>query len=523
MHPARICYTTPAPDCERRKTMTKPKITFDGQTFDFEPGDTIMRAAERAGIDQEIPRFCYHPGLPVAGTCRMCTVEVEKAPKLMTACSTPASDGMVVHTQSERVRKSRAGVMEFLLLNHPLDCPVCDQAGECSLQNYNYEYGPGSSRFQEEKRVWEEATTKKLSERLTLNMNRCIHCERCVRFTEDVTKTHELLMENRGWKKELVTADQLGMFNEYQGNIADICPVGAITFNDFRFQKRVWFLKAKPSLCDGCARGCSIFADEEKNITYRYRARRNDQVNGHWICDEGRVSFHTYTDPQRIVQPLLRGAGREELSATSWETLVPWLLQQLSNAKRTLLLIGTDASSEEAATLLQTLPAFARGEVVVRSWNGTGEGVQRSSDDAPLDSILRRRDRTPNTRGLEALGLEAYQPGKDGSFDLAIYFRSGRATVPAQALAAVEVAWGIWSRAESERFAAVLPGLSTLEKDGSYTNCEGLTQTFTAAVKAPGAAASVRKVIEGCRLIAKGAGASPAVSASAREVARDLV
>lgn len=505
--------------------MTKPKITFDGQTFEFEPGDTIMRAAERAGIDQEIPRFCYHPGLPVAGTCRMCTVEVEKAPKLMTACSTPATDGMVVHTQSERVRKSRAGVMEFLLLNHPLDCPVCDQAGECSLQNYNYEYGPGTSRFHEEKRVWEEATTKKLSERLTLNMNRCIHCERCVRFTEDVTKTHELLMENRGWKKELVTADQLGMFNEYQGNIADICPVGAITFNDFRFQKRVWFLKAKPTLCDGCARGCSIFADEEKNITYRYRARRNDQVNGHWICDEGRVSFHTYTQPTRVVQPLLRGVGQDHPSATSWETLVFWLLQQLARAERVLLLIGTDATSEEAATLVQLLPAFAKGTVSIRTWNGTGRGegegekggVQSSKDDLPLDKILRRRDRTPNTRGLESLGLYPYHPGGEGTFDLAIYFRSGRAAVPAEPLAAVEVAWGIWNSEEAQRFAAVIPGLATLEKEGSYTNCEGLTQTFVPAVKAPGASASVRKVLEGLRSKAQG---NPAPE---REVARDFV
>src|SRR6478735_5168167 len=172
----------------------KPKITIDGHVIEFKAGDTIMKAAERAHIDQGIPRFCYHPGLPVAGSCRMCTVEVEKAPKLMTACSTPAADGMIVHTQSEKVRKSRAGVMEFLLTNHPLDCPVCDQAGECSLQDYNYEYGPGTSQFKEEKRVYEKAQTKKLSERLTLNMNRCIHCERCVRFTENVTKTHELLM-----------------------------------------------------------------------------------------------------------------------------------------------------------------------------------------------------------------------------------------------------------------------------------------------------------------------------------------
>ena len=152
--------------------------------------------------------------------------------------------------------------MEFLLTNLPLDCPVCDQAGECSLQDYNYEYGPAKSKFVEPKRVWKEATTKRLSDKLTLNMNRCVHCERCVRFTEDVTKTGEFLMDNRGWHKELTTALDEGLFNEYQGNVADICPVGAITFNDFRFQKRVWFLKEKNGICDSCSKGCSVYADE---------------------------------------------------------------------------------------------------------------------------------------------------------------------------------------------------------------------------------------------------------------------
>jgi NADH-quinone oxidoreductase subunit G len=482
--------------------MTKPKITFDGQTFEFEPGDTIMRAAERAGVDKEIPRFCYHPGLPVAGTCRMCTVEVEKAPKLMTACSTPAADGMIVHTQSEKVRKSRAGVMEFLLINHPLDCPVCDQAGECSLQNYNYEYGPGTSRFQEEKRVWEEATTKKLSDRLTLNMNRCIHCERCVRFTEDVSKTNELLMENRGWKKELMTADDLGSFNEYQGNIADICPVGAITFNDFRFKKRVWFLKAHDSICDGCSKGCSIHADEEKNVIYRYRARRNDAVNGHWICDEGRVSYHTYMSAERIIQPLLRGHGQSVPSATRWETLVPWLLQQLSSASKVLLLIGTDATSEEAATLLQVMPEFVQGSLTIRSYNGTSQGFRTSNDDAALDSLLRRKDKTANTRGLEQLGIQAYQEQQDQGFDLAIYFRSGRAALPPSPLASTEVAWGVFHQQEVERFAAVLPGLGTVEKSGSYTNCDGVTQSFEPAVQAHGAANSVKRILDGLRQMA---------------------
>ena len=233
-------YKRPVTEVESNQKLLK--MTIDGAQVEFLPGDTIMQAAERASIASDIPRFCYHPGLAIAGTCRMCTVEVEKMPKLMTSCSTPAAEGMIVYTKSEKVLKSRNGVMEFLLTNHPLDCPVCDKAGECELQNYNFEYGPSVSRFQEEKRVFEEATTKKLSEKITLNMNRCVHCERCVRFTDEVTKSYDLVMENRGWKKELcVTDEEKGLWNDYQGNLADFCPVGALTWNDFRFEKRVWF------------------------------------------------------------------------------------------------------------------------------------------------------------------------------------------------------------------------------------------------------------------------------------------
>lgn len=503
----------------------KPKITIDGRVVEFEPGDTIMRAAERASIDNSIPRFCYHPGLPIAGTCRMCTVEVEKAPKLMTACSTPATDGMVVQSQSERVRKSRSGVMEMLLANHPLDCPVCDQAGECSLQDYNYEYGPAKSKFVEDKRVWKEVTTKRLSDRLTLNMNRCVHCERCVRFTEDVTKTGEFLMDNRGWKKELTTALDEGLFNEYQGNVADICPVGAITFNDFRFQKRVWFLKEKAGICDGCSKGCSIFADEEQGTVHRYRARFNPEVNQHWICDEGRVSFRTFQVPERIVQPLLPfsvlAAAQENKgpakASSNWDTAVPWFAGELKSARKVLLVIGTDASSEEAATLAQTLSTFTKADISVRSWNGTGGGIQTSAEDKPLDHLLRRLDHTSNTRGIEGLGIKTWAPSEQG-FDLAIYFRSGRATIPPK-MAAKEIAWGVFDSTEAERFIAVLPGLSTLEKFGTYTNCDGITQSFETVCSAPGAAASVRKVIEGMKFKLM----SPAALTPAREVVREPI
>ncbi len=470
------------------ETAPKPTITLDGKCIPFEPGDTIMRAAERANLDSDIPRFCYHPGLPVAGTCRMCTVEIEKSPKLMTSCSTPATDGMIVHTQSPKVRQSRAGVMEFLLINHPLDCPVCDQAGECSLQNYNYEYGPGTSEFKEQKRIFEKAETKKLSERLTLNMNRCVHCERCVRFTESVTKTNELLMNHRGWKKELTTALEEGVFNEYQGNIADICPVGAITFNDFRFKKRVWFLKPKETICDGCSKGCSVFADEEKNIVHRYRARENKAVNGHWICDAGRVSFHRRQEPQRVVEPLLRPTGSTGLVASNWLTVLPWFAKAIAEAKKILFVLGTDTTIEEAKALQHDFP-----QATFRMLNGI-DGINTSKDDAPVDQLLRRKDQTPNTRGLEELGFTALDGGETG-YELAIYFKSGRAAARSKKLAAIEVAWGVWFSPEITDFTAVIPGLSHLEKRGSFTNCDGITQSFVPAVTPLGMASSVEKVL----------------------------
>src|SRR5690606_23651727 len=307
-----------------------PKVTIDGKAYEFTPGQTIMQVMEKHNISADIPRYCYHPGLPIAGTCRMCQVEVEKAPKLMTSCSTPAGDGMVVHTQSEKVQSSRTGVMETLLANHPLDCPVCDQAGECSLQNYNYTYGPSTSKMAEEKRVFTNKTTYKLSDELTLNMNRCIHCERCVRFTEDVTKTHELIMVGRGWKKQIITAGANGMNNDYQGSIAEICPVGAFTFNDFRFKKRVWFLKKKDSICDGCSRGCNITVDVEKNEVYRYRARFNEDVNSHWMCDEGRKSFHTYEKRESNV--LKRDESGFQI--TTWRDALESAVQELIKASK---------------------------------------------------------------------------------------------------------------------------------------------------------------------------------------------
>jgi NADH-quinone oxidoreductase subunit G len=474
-----------------------PKVSIDGKSYEFNPGDTIMEVAERYKIHEDIPRYCYHPGMPVAGTCRMCTVEVEKAPKLMTSCSTPAADGMVVHTKSEKVMKSRTGVMDFLLTNHPLDCPVCDKAGECSLQNYNFEYGPAVSNFKEEKRVYEDATTKKLSDKVTLNMNRCVHCERCVRFTDDVTKTNDLVMVNRGWHKELDVADERGLFNDYQGCLTDFCPVGALTMNDFRFHKRSWFLTKKPSICDRCSKGCNIEVHSDAEVVYRYVPIHNEMVNGHWMCDEGRLSYNDFMNPQRVISPLMMHNG--ELHSTSIETLTVEIKKQLSTAVSIQLVIGTDATREEAALLKEKIPSLLGKPAQVYYFNGT-QGVTSSKDDTKLDHLLRMKDRTPNTRGVEDEGIVAL-PQSEVTADIAILFRNGRAGIPTMRPDQKVILWGVWSTEEikalpTKNIVGVIAGLATIEKSGSYKNTDGIVQKFHPAIVHKGGALGVHQVAE---------------------------
>lgn len=473
-----------------------PKVTIDGKTYEFKPGDTIMEVAERYRVHEEIPRYCYHPGMPVAGTCRMCTVEVEKAPKLMTSCSTPAADGMVVHTKSEKVMKSRTGVMDFLLTNHPLDCPVCDKAGECKLQDYNFEYGPAKSNFKEEKRVYDDATTKRLSDKVTLNMNRCVHCERCVRFTDDVTKTNDLVMVNRGWHKELDVADERGLFNDYQGNLTDFCPVGALTWNDFRFQKRSWFLDKRASVCDRCSKGCNIEVHSDRDIVYRYIPVYNEMVNGHWMCDEGRNSYNDLMNPLRVISPLLNHNGN--MSSTTLDTLLGEIKKVTSAAGSIQLVVGTDATREEAALLKDKSTAAFGKPVNVSFYNGT-HGVQTSKDDAKLDELLRMKDHTANTRGVEETGLAPLANG-EASAEVVILFRNGRAGIPKMSSSQKVILWGVWNIDEikalpTKNIIGVIPGLATIEKEGSFKNADGLVQKFHPAIQHRGAAVSAHHVI----------------------------
>ena len=257
----------------------------------------------------EIPTYCYHPGLTVVGQCRICFVEVEGAPRLVTACSTPVRDGMVVHTDSQKVRDARAAVMEFLLANHPLDCPVCDQAGECYLQDYSVEHGLDTTHMVDERRTFPGLERRMIGPHVVQNQNRCIHCTRCVRFTEEIAETADLTLKSRGNHAYIDTADGRPLANPWSACVADVCPVGALTVKEFRFRARVWHLDTTESVCPGCSIGCAVTIGHREGVVYRFLPRFNPEVNGWWMCDYGRFLAEGL-NAREVERPALRGRGR---------------------------------------------------------------------------------------------------------------------------------------------------------------------------------------------------------------------
>lgn len=266
-----------------------PKLKIDGIEVDAVEGMNLVEAASLAGI--KIPTFCYHPALSIVGQCRICLVEIEGMPKLQPACATFAKEGMVVNTNTERVKKARAQVMEFLLVNHPLDCPICDQAGECYLQDFCDEYGFKKSRYLEEKRVYKKLERRALGPHVFQNQNRCIHCSRCIRFCEEIAQTSELTFVKRGYKMYVDVYPSTELSNPWSSCVADLCPVGALTIRDFRFKERVWNLKKAESICPHCGIGCNIFIEHKNGKIYRFLPRFNENINNYWLCDKGRFSY----------------------------------------------------------------------------------------------------------------------------------------------------------------------------------------------------------------------------------------
>lgn len=378
-----------------------PKLNIDGREIEFKQGQTIIEAAADHGIT--IPHFCWHPKLSVSGNCRMCLVEVEQMPKLVIACSTFASEGMIVHTKSEKSTAAVNAVMEFFLINHPLDCPICDEAGECKLQDYAYQHSVGESRFVEEK-VHKDKRVP-LGPRVLFDGERCISCSRCIRFCDEIAKDSELTFVQRGDRVTITTFPGEELDNPYSMNVVDICPVGALTNRDFRFKARVWDMSHTNTICNGCARGCNIEIWVRNNEVLRLVPRHNEDVNSFWMCDHGRLNtFKFINADDRVDSPHIRKEGI--LTKVGWDEAFSEAASRLKSfGKDEVAVIGSPYTTCEDNFMISR---FAKNVL------GTGNlDFLKHIDPAFGDDILRKEDITPNSFGAELLGISPSKNGKN--------------------------------------------------------------------------------------------------------------
>jgi len=467
-----------------------PTVEIDGQKLAVEDGVTVIQAAERLGI--EIPHYCWHPGLSIAGNCRMCLVEIEKQPKLQIACNTRVADGMVVSTRSERTKAAQRSVLEFLLVNHPIDCPVCDQAGECKLQEYYMDYDRQPSRVALADKVRKRKAVP-IGPLVMLDQERCILCARCTRFVDEVTKTHELAIFERGNHCEVALAPGKTLDNPYSGNVIDICPVGALTSRDFRFRARVWYLRETESVCGECANGCNIEVFQREGQIYRFQPRYNPDVNQYWMCDAGRLSCHGLQGEARLLEILTR-AG-EAFAVGEWSPALDTVAARMHEAggAGAVAMIASARTPNEELYLLRRL--------AVRT-GATLAGISWSPADATADDFLLKADKNPNTRGLVALGLadgagiERVLAGiEGGTVRLLVLHRTdlvgwGDAARVRRALERVPAVVVLDTHgSETAEYAnLVLPIATYAECDGTFTNHAGRVQRLRPAIEPPGKA-----------------------------------
>ncbi|HZU67457.1 MAG TPA: NADH-quinone oxidoreductase subunit NuoG [Ktedonobacteraceae bacterium] len=330
-------------------------LTIDDIPVAVPPGTLVWAAAKQAGI--EIPIYCYHPKMPPLGACRMCFVEIEKMPKPpQTACTTPVSEGMIVHTKTDKVLKARRGTLEFLLINHPLDCPICDKGGECDLQDFTLRYGPGGTRFDLYKRHYPKPVP--VSDRVMLDRERCILCQRCTRFSSEISMDNGLVMISRGYKMEVGTAPDHAFDSIFSGNTVEMCPVGALTASAYRFKARPWELKHTPSVCNNCSVGCNVRIDVRVDKVMRLMSRTNDEIDDGWLCDRGRWGFEFVNSPQRLRTPLIRRGGK--LEPASWDEAFFFIASRLqgiikNHGAKAVAGIGSTRTTNEEAYLFQKL------------------------------------------------------------------------------------------------------------------------------------------------------------------------
>jgi NADH-quinone oxidoreductase subunit G len=372
-----------------------PRLTIDGRTVEVAAGTNLIEAARAAGI--EIPYFCYHPYLKVVGQCRICMVEIEGQPRLAVACATPAAEGMAVKSEtSERAKEAREAVMEFLLANHPLDCPVCDQAGECLLQDHSMEEQRATftTGMTETRRTFPGYERRLIGPHVIQNQNRCIHCSRCIRFTQEISETSALTYKARGNSAFIDTFDGTPFQDPMSACAADVCPVGALTVREFRFRKRAWKLQSTPSVCPGCSIGCNIFVQHHERVVYRFSPRENPAINATWLCDHGRFLAESLNQQTTST----RSGGSPELPDTvAWGEALPALVAELRGARSLRVVGSANLSNEELYLARELFGRHLGGEIVVPILPGeprrmkNGKGEWRTSTDAHPNSLGARR------------------------------------------------------------------------------------------------------------------------------------
>lgn len=479
-----------------------PMVTINGVEVEVDKGASILEASAQAGFD--VPHFCYHPALSSPANCRMCLVEVERAPKLLPACYNEVAEGMVVQTESEQVVRARKAVLEFILVNHPVDCPICDKAGECKLQDYYFAYDAQESRMRAEKQ--HKVKAYPIGPRVVYDGERCILCTRCIRFCEEITGTSELTLIDRGDKSEVRTFPGMELNNDYSLCTVDVCPVGALTSRDFRFKCRVWLLTSTESLCNGCSGGCNIHMDHFRNEIQRYRPRYNPEINDYWMCDRGRLDYkHIHTD--RLLRPLSNGAE------DTWHALSKTVASKLKRALddhgagSVALVLSAQASCEDLL-LAKLFKEQLIGEETQLFMGGAPDG--RSDD------LLMRADKNPNRRGVEAVfgTLDGIKPAHKlaeaiTTGSVKVVYMMGSELGSAHSFIEDK---GLASTRAEEREAAVaalsscdlfilqsshgadlldaahivLPACTHAEKDGTFVNEEGIAQPFYKAFEPHG-------------------------------------
>ena len=512
-------------------------LTIDGRQVTVEKGKTVLQAAIKSGIS--VPYYCYHPGISIDGSCRVCIVKIEKMPKLQTSCSTTCAEGMVVSTRTQDVVDARAGVFEFLLINHPLDCPVCDKGGECPLQDFSYQFGPAQSRMEFPRREFDGNGVKAdvdFGPTLMLNRNRCILCTRCVRFMRDIDSDAQINIIDRGSGSQIATFQEEGVHSLLSGNLMDVCPVGAITTRDYRFKSRPWDNPfAADTICTQCAKGCNVTAWVKAKPEWakgsrliRFTPRFNPEVNDYWMCDIGRFEYHWIEGEDRLVKPMAKNG--ELLQPVTWHDAIAKLSDRLTAAGTARdvtrgqtrnsgltpsltpvrFLLSAHASHEELflfTRLTQELIGEDGTKAISVTWRYREKPQPADSTfkvpavDAPNVNGARMFGLAPGAPGdetrasdLAALraaveggkvsALYVFDPGPDGSIGDTSWIVDAR-TSGALGLLIVQ---GVLLTDLARAADFVLPGASYVEKEASYSNQQGRLQGTSRAVPLPGEA-----------------------------------